>query len=435
MGGVLRGPILRFAARTGKEARFAPGDWKTPAASDIIVRVKYDYLDDHRKLVHFCSEIAAAGCIAFDTEFVSEDSYRPELCLIQVAAGGRLAVIDPLEIDDLEPFWQLLTEPGREVIVHAGRHELCFCLQAIGRRPAALFDLQIAAGLIGLEYPAAYGTLVTKLLGRNLRKGETRTDWRRRPLSHRQLEYALQDVLHLEPLRDLLSQRLEALGRLEWLATELEDWQTAVETAEFQDRWRRLAGTSNLGPRALAIARELWLWRDSEARRRNCPARRILRDDLIAELARGETDDIHRIQAIRGLNHRGLERQLAAIAAAIRRGLEVPDEACPPPLSRTVNRLQFNLLGQFLATALASVCRAQQVAPSLVGTVEDVRDLIAFHLAAPGSVQPPALALGWRADVVGRVIEDLIEGKVTARVGDPASDQPLIFEPRPEVPT
>jgi ribonuclease D len=113
----------------------------------------------------------------------------------------------------------------------------------------------------------------------------------------------------------------------------------------------------------------------------------------------------------------------------------VPEEACPPPLSRTVNRLQFSLLGQFLATALASVCRAQQVAPSLVGTVEDVRDLVAYHLAAPGSVPPPALALGWRADVVGRVIEDLIEGKVTARVGDPASDQPLIFEPRPEVPT
>ncbi|MCU0873826.1 MAG: HRDC domain-containing protein, partial [Pirellulaceae bacterium] len=310
---------MSSARRTKKEAGFVPVGWKvlvgwkSGAASDIISRVKYDYLDDHRKLVQFCGEIAGAGCIAFDTEFVSEDSYRPELCLIQVAAGGHLGVIDPLAIEDLAPFWQLLAEPGRETIVHAGRHEFCFCLQAIGRRPAALFDIQIAAGLIGLEFPAAYGTLVTKLLGKSLRKGETRTDWRRRPLSHRQLEYALQDVVHLEPIRDVLRQRLAALGRTDWLAAELEDWQADVETAEFQDRWRRMSGTSNLGPRALAIARELWQWRDTEAQRRNSPARRILRDDLIAELAKGETDDIHRIQAIRGLNRRGQERQLAAL--------------------------------------------------------------------------------------------------------------------------
>jgi ribonuclease D len=365
---------------------------------------------------------------------VSEDSYRPELCLIQVAAGGHLAVIDPLAIEDLGPFWQLLTEPGRQTIVHAGRHEFCFCLQAIGRRPANLFDIQIAAGLIGLEYPAAYSTLVTKLLSKTLKKGETRTDWRRRPLSHRQIEYALQDVVHLEPIRDVLCERLGALGRADWLAAELEDWQTGVENAEFHERWRRMSGLSNLGPRSLAVARELWHWRDTEAQRRNSPARRILRDDLIAELAKGATDDIQRIQAIRGLNRRDQERQLTSLAAAIRRALELPDEACPPPLSRAVNRLQFNLLGQFLATALASVCRIQQVAPSLVGAVEDVRDLIAHHLAGPGpaSQPPPALARGWRAEVVGRLIEDLIEGRITIRVGDPASEQPLILEPRGE---
>lgn len=395
--------------------------------------MKYEYLDDHRKLVRFCGELTGTDCIAFDTEFVSEDSYRPELCLIQVAAGGHLAVIDPLVIEDLRPFWQLVTEPGREVIVHAGRHELCFCLQATGTRPGLLFDTQIAAGLVGLEYPAAYGTLVGKLLGKNLKKGETRTDWRRRPLSHRQIEYALQDVVHLKPVRDTLCERLAELGRTEWLAAELADWQAGVEKAEFHERWRRMSGLSNLGPPALAIARELWHWRDAEAQRRNVPARHILRDDLIAELAKGATDDIQRIQNIRGLNRRGQQRHLAAMAAAIRRGLEVPADECPQPLSRTLNRLQYNLLGQFLATALASTCRARGVSPSLVGTVEDVRDLIAYHLAGrqpPGPL--PALARGWRAEVVGRVIEDLIEGKMVVRVGDPASEQPLILENREE---
>lgn len=394
--------------------------------------MKYEYIDDHRHLLEFCGRIAAADCISFDTEFVSEDSYRPELCLIQVAAGDQLAVIDPLAIKDLRPFWTLLTEPTRQTVVHAGRHELCFCLQAIGRRPGSLFDIQIAAGMIGMEYPAAYGTLVTKLLGKSLKKGETRTDWRRRPLSHRQLEYALQDVLHLEPIRDVLRERIEALGRTAWLAAELDDWQTRVEKAEFHERWRRTSGVANLGPRALAIVRELWHWRDAEAQRRNCPARRILRDDLIAELAKGATDDVQRIRAIRGLNRRDKERHLVSLAAAIRRGLDLPDEQCPQPLSRTVNRLQFNLLGQFLATALASVCRAQQVSPSLVGSVEDVRDLIAHHLPnqASGSQPPPALAQGWRAEVVGRAIEDLIAGKLAIRVGDPASEQPLVIEPK-----
>lgn len=411
------------------------GGWKFPAASFIILGVKYEYLDDQRSVVQFCGQIASAGQIAFDTEFVSEDSYRPELCLIQVAAGGHLAVIDPLAIEDLGPFWRLLTEPGRETVVHAGRHELCFCLQAAGRRFSGLFDTQIAAGLIGLEYPAAYGTLVSKLLGRNLSKGETRTDWRRRPLSHRQLEYAMQDVVHLPPMREALGQRLAALGRTAWLATELDDWQTGVENAEFFERWRRMPGLSNLGPRSLAIARELWQWRDAEAARRNMPARRILRDDLIAELAKGATDDLQRIQAIRGLNRRGQERLLPKLAAAVRRALELSDEACPRPLSRVVNRLQYNLLGQFLATALASVCRGQQVAPSLVGTVEDVRDLIAHHLAGPGAgAPPPALAQGWRAEVVGRAIEDLLEGRIAIRVGDPASEHPLILESRTEVP-
>lgn len=395
--------------------------------------MKYEYLEDQRSFVQFCGQIASAGRIAFDTEFVSEDSYRPELCLVQVAAGGQLAVIDPLAIEDLNPFWQLLTEPGRETIVHAGRHELCFCLQAVGRRFSRLFDTQIAAGLSGLEYPAAYGTLVSKLLGRSLGKGETRTDWQRRPLSHRQLEYALQDVVHLQPIRDLLGQRLAALGRTAWLAPELDDWQKGVENAEFHERWRRMPGLSNFGPRSLAIARELWQWRDAEAQRRNMPARRILRDDLIAELAKGATDDLQRIQAIRGLNRRGQERQLAKLAEAVRRALELPDEACPRPLSRAVNRVQYNLLGQFLATALASLCRGQQVAPSLVGTVDDVRDLIAYHLATPGAgVAPPALTQGWRAEIVGRTIEDLIEGRIAIRVGDPASEHPLVLESRTE---
>lgn len=397
------------------------------------IGVKYDYIDDPQKLATFCRGLADVHRLAFDTEFVSEGTYRPELCLVHIAAGGRLAVIDPLAITNLEPLWQLLTEPGREVIVHGGRQELCFCLHAVGQAPSGLFDTQIAAGLFGLEYPAAYGTLVSKLLGKSLKKGETLTDWRRRPLSGRQVAYALEDVLYLEPLRDALADRLTALNRIPWLAAEMADWQASVHRAEFHERWRRTAGSANLGPRALAIVREVWQWRDALAARRDMPARRILRDDLIVQVARGATDDIERIRAIRGLNHRGQERELTAISQAVRRALDLPDEACPRPLIRTLNRAQYTLLGQFLATALGSVCRAQQVAPSLVGSVEDVCNLIAYHLTGRAAGQsPPALACGWRAEVVGQAIVDLLERRTTISVGDPASEQPLMIEPRTE---
>jgi ribonuclease D len=395
--------------------------------------VQHEHLTKHDQLIRFCDSVRDAQSIAFDTEFVSEDSYRPQLCLAQVAADGQLAVIDTLAIRDLTPFWELLAAPGHRTIVHAGRSELCFCQRATGKRPHRLFDVQIAAGMIGMEYPAAYRTLIFKLLGNKVQKGETRTDWRRRPLSRRQIEYALRDVLYLEEIRQILTERLEQLGRLDWFETEMVDWQDAVETAELTDRWRRVSGMSSLTPRSLAIVRELWHWRDAEAERKNCPPRRILRDDLIVELARHEKSDVASIQAIRGLNHRGKQRYLEPISQCIVKGLELPEAQCPHPAPRAASRAQFAVLGQLMATALSSICRSKDIAPSLVGTVEDVRDLIAYTLGEDDRPrdQAPALARGWRAEVVGDTIRDLLAGRVTIRVAKPQDEQPLVFEPRP----
>jgi ribonuclease D len=394
--------------------------------------VKYQHLTTRRELLGFCESLADAATIAFDTEFVSEDSYRPELCLVQVAAAGKFAVIDPLSVDDLTPLWERLAAPGHTTVVHAGREEFCFCLHTIGRRPHALWDVQIAAGLIGLEYPAAYSTLVGKLLGQSLGKAETRTDWRRRPLSGRQLAYAVQDVAYLEPLREALAGRLQPLGRLAWLEAELDRWQSDLEKAELSDRWRRLPGVSGLAPPALAIARHLWLWRDAEAKRLDRPPRRVLRDDLIVELARRGRADLRQIRAIRGLERRDKQKYLADISACIQRALDLPPDQWPAPWLRASNRPQLTLLAQFLAAALGSICRTQQVAPSLVGTVQDVRDLIAYRLGldAPAHEALPALARGWRAEVVGKTMHELLAGRISFYIADPLADQPLEFEPR-----
>lgn len=395
--------------------------------------VHYDYLDDSRGLIDFCREIAEADSIAFDTEFISEDSYQPELCLIQVAAAGRLAVIDPLAIADLQPFWELVSRPGHTTIVHSGREEFRFCVRSGCARPRDWFDVQLAAAFIGMEYPAAYGTLLYKLIGKSVSKGETRTDWRRRPLSRTQLEYALEDVRHLEPMRDILLSRLRELGRELWFQEDIEQWQDEVEEQDQNQNWRRVAGISSLSARSLAIVRELWAWRDEEAKRRNCPPRRLLRDDLLVELARRKIADEKRIGAVRGLER--YRRHLGEIANRIQTALDLPDDQCPRlETKNNANTPPFGLLGQYLNASLGVISRSAQLAPTLVGTVQDVRDLIAYRLelGASNGRQPPLLAKGWRAEVVGRVIDDLLEGRLVMRVQDPLADQPLVFEPTPE---
>jgi ribonuclease D len=392
--------------------------------------VQYEHITSDQHLADFCGQIASAPIIAFDTEFVSEDTYQPELCLVQVAAAGQLAVIDPYEITSLTPFWELLVNPGRETLVHAGREEFRFCLRYAGRRPHRWFDVQLAAGLIGMEYPASYGTLVGKLLGKTLGKEETRTDWRKRPLSHRQLQYALQDVADLAALRQVLGAKLEQRGRLAWLETELHVWQDDIETFETSERWQRVSGISNLSPRGLAIVRELWRWRDAEAQRRNWPTRRVLRDDLVVELAKRQSADPKRILAIRGLERGDIQRQMPRITAAIDTALKLPENELPR-LERHPSRPQLNLLGQFLSTALGSICRPASVATSLVGTSQDVRDLIAFRLGLwDAREEPPLLARGWREDVVGNVIEHLLDGDLAICINDPLADEPLSLEPR-----
>lgn len=392
--------------------------------------MQYEFIATERELQDFCAAAASARMIAFDTEFVSEDTYRPELCLVQVAADDHLAVIDPYPIPDLSPFWELLAGEGHITVVHAGREELRFSLAAIGRGPHNLFDVQIGAGLIGMEYPAAYSTLVSKLLGQTLPKGETRTDWRKRPLSQRQLEYAVHDVYYLERLSEILLTRLNELGRQSWLDDEMQAWQQQVQEFEQGERWMRTSGIAGLNRRHLAIVRELWRWRDEEARRRNQPTKRILRDDLIVELAKRQTADPKRIRALRGMERGDIQKQMSRLTAAIETALKLPDDELPS-LDRRPVRSQLNVLGQFLATALGSICRSAGVAPSIVGTAQDVRDLIAHHLGLTDpDEESPLLAQGWRAEVVGKVIDDLISGKLTVSIADPRAEEPLTFEER-----
>jgi ribonuclease D len=394
------------------------------------VIVQYHDITTDEQLRQYCRKLSHTKTIAFDTEFVSEHTYRPVLCLIQVDADGDLAVIDAVTVGDVAPFWEAVAAPGHETIVHAGRSEVEFCWQAVGRWPAGLFDVQLAAALVGAEYPAGLGSLISKFLGQKPPKHETRTDWRRRPLSKRQVEYALNDAKYLPPLRDAIHAKLEKLGRLAWVEEEMESWRKSVEWSLSRERWRRVSGGAGLDARELAVVRELFQWREAEAQRRDQPARRILRDDLIVELARRGSADVNRIQAVRGMERGDLRRRLSELAAAVQRGLDVPEDDCPPRPSRE-HAPELSVLGQFLFAALGSICRQAELAPNLVATPSDIRQWMAYRTGdrKKGTSDSPQLARGWRAEFVGRLFDDLLTGKLSIRVADPKSDHPLAFEP------
>ena len=363
--------------------------------------------------------------IGFDTEFIGEETYRPDLCLVQVATPERLYLIDPLTCGPLDGFWDLLHDPGRETIVHAGREEVRMCLFGTGSPPVNVVDLQIAAALVGLQFSIGYAALVGELLGVRMAKGETLTDWRRRPLTPAQMRYAYDDVRYLLPMWDRLADRLATLDRTGWAG---EEFAAAVRRAVADDpaveKWRKLKGIGNLRPRELAVVRGVFAWREGVARRQNRPARTVLRDDLIVEIARrssGTPDDLGTL--------RGLPRnESAAITAAVADAVAVPAEAWPAAADRDNDPPHVGLLATLLGVVLADFAARSDLAPGLVATVSDLKALA--RARQPGGRPPPdsSLFAGWRAECVLPYLEAVLDGRMAVRVADPAAAAPLAVE-------
>ncbi len=399
----------------------------------MAMSVNYTLIKEDSQLPELLAELDRSDVIGFDTEFVAEDCYRPDLCLIQISTRGTVFIVDPKVLSDLKTLWIALVSPHRTIVVHAGREEILFAYRATGSTFPKLFDVQIALGLLGGEFPASYGKLLQKLLGQSLAKGETRTDWRKRPLSSAQLEYAALDVLHLPALYDALRDHLRASGRERWLEDEVERRQRNLIAAQLREGWPRIGGVQSMHGRQLGIIRELWLWRERRAELRNMPARRVLRDDLIVELARRGSSDPKKISHVRGLHFPGFQKYIPEIAAAVDRGLTGPIPETPwigtmkrprPPA----------LLQQFLTAAMSYLCRSHSIAPAIVGTSDDVGRLASYWLDP--STQPEtmgdgedALTLleGWRGELVGKPLYDIFLGKKAMRVQDPNDEMPLML--------
>lgn len=392
----------------------------------MLKRLNYKLIEQQQQLPELIAAVAASPVIGFDTEFVAEDSFRPDLCLIQVSTAHEIFLLDPKAVKQLDEFWSLLIDPARKVIVHAGREETLFVYRATGKTMPGLFDIQLAVGILGGEYPASYGNLLNRVLGKVLEKGETRTDWRARPLSESQLEYAALDVLHLPQLYRVIEQNLIDKNRLDWFREEILRRQNALIETQQREAWHRIGGVQSMRGRQLAVVRALWRWREQRAEQRNMPARRVLRDDLLLEVAKRSWTDPAKIATIRGLHHPGMQRLLPEMAACVSEGLAGPEPIWPGQRASKRARPPA-LLQQFLTAAMAYICRCNNIATAIVGTSDDVRDLIVYWLdgGEDGGGEVPSLLQGWRGELVGKALHDIFTGRKALRVLDPLDDMPL----------
>jgi ribonuclease D len=376
------------------------------------------------ELSDFCEYLASCPRLGFDTEFVGEDTYHPSLCLVQVATAERLCLIDPLTAGPLDAFWKLLLDPDRVVVVHAGREEVRLCRQWTGEVPPNLFDLQIAAGLAGLPYPLGHGALVGQVVGVHLSKGETLTEWRKRPLTPAQVRYAFDDVRYLLQAWLKLAAKLERLGRTEWAREEFARLSVAAAPEEPDtERWRRLRGLGSLDRRRLAAVRELYRWREETAARVNRPARVILRDDLIIEIARRNPTRDRDLQVVRGLAH----RDLGAILDAVARARALTPDQLPAAVDREQDPPQVAWVTNVLNAVLGDLCARRDLAANLVASGNDVRLLVRATLARAPLPEESLLTHGWRAAHILPDLTAVLQGRRSLRIADLHADAPFDY--------
>src|SRR5262245_52112165 len=376
------------------------------------------------RLAEACREWADCPVIGFDTEFVGEDTYHPELCLVQVAVPGRLYLIDPYSAGPLDPFWKLLHDPARVSVVHAGREEVRLCRLLSGAPPANLFDIQIAAGLVSTGYPLGHAAVVQQLLGHRLNKGETLTEWRRRPLTPEQIRYAFDDVRYLLRAWEKLMGRLEQFGRVAWAREEFARLARLAgpEDPALEERWRKLKGCGPLDRRKLAIVRALFQWREQRAAELNRPARTIVRDDLIVEIARRNPSRARDLQVVRGLPSRDLD----AIVETVERARGLPLEECPEVADREQDSPQVGMAVGLLMAALGDFCTRERLAQGLVASNQDVKTLVRAHAQGEPFEGSP-LTGGWRAAHVLPHLRAVLEGRRAVRIRDLRADAPLDY--------
>ncbi len=365
------------------------------------------------QLAELIDHLREAGSFAYDSEFIGELTYSPKLCVVQVASRHRVALIDPLADVDLTPFWELLTDPAVEKIVHAGEQDIEPVVRHLGRPPANVFDTQIAAGFAALPYPLSLSKLVQEVAGAKLGKGLTFTHWDQRPLTPMQLKYAADDVRYLPRVRAELARRLEQTGHAAWAMEECDaQCNPALYTFNPETAYLRVRGAGSLQPRNLAVLRELVVWRDAAARHHDVPPRSFLKDEILIDLSRNPVKSVEKLDRVRGLPRPVEHEHGQTIVDITQRAMSLPapklpvvrDNELPPP-----DRFRSDALW----TAAQCLCAGQRIDPAIVVSRQDLSD---FYRAIKGGGDGSELPImkGWRRQAIGEPLLKLFRGQTGA---------------------
>jgi ribonuclease D len=365
-------------------------------------------ITDSGELAEFCARLSAAEFVTVDTEFMRERTYWPRLCLVQLAGADEYAGIDPLAPGiELEPLLRLMNDGRVLKVFHAARQDLEIFFNLTGRVPAPLFDTQVAAMVCGFGESASYETLVAQLARAQIDKSMRFTDWAARPLTERQINYALADVTHLRTVYLALAKKLMANGRAQWLEEEMAVLLDPITYRTDPDEaWRRLRPRS-ARPKVLAVLREVAAWREREAQRRDIPRVRILRDEALLEIAVNAPTKAETLARTRGLSQGFAEGRLGQdLLEAVKRGLEMPEERIPQLPPSPVSPPGIGPIVELLKVLLKLKCEEHHVAPKLVASSADLD-----RVAASDDADVPALH-GWRREIFGNDALSLKHGRI-----------------------
>ncbi len=359
-----------------------------------------------------CARLAAEPYVTVDTEFMRERTYWPELCLVQLAGAGDVAVVDALAPGlDLAPLGRLLAHPGTTKVFHAARQDVEIFLQLFGAVPVPLFDTQVAAMVAGFGDQVGYEGLVAGLAGGQIDKAHRFSDWSARPLSPAQLAYAAADVTHLRTVYERLTARLEREGRLPWVAEEMA---VLAEPATYRPdpdtMWERLRPRTS-SRRMLGTLRAIAAWREREAQRINIPRQRVVRDESLLEIAATAPRDAEALERVRGVTRGFAEGAAgASLLDAIAEASALPEGALPEARTARDGARPSPALVALLKVLLAEKAESHDVAPKLLASSDDI-DRLAFE----DEPDVPALH-GWRRLVFGEDALALKEGRIALGV-------------------
>ena len=369
-------------------------------------------ISTQQELETVLAQLARSEFITIDTEFIRETTFWPELCLIQMASPGVSALVDPLAAGiDLAPFFELMANEKVLKVFHAARQDIEIVFHLGGLIPHPVFDTQIAAMVCGFGDSVSYDQLVQRITGTQLDKSSRFTDWRHRPLSDKQLEYALADVTYLIEVYRHLKDKLESRNRQDWVNEEMEVL-TSRETYDLhpENAWTRLKMRLRK-PIELAVLQQVAAWREREARERNVPRGRVIKDDAIYEIAQQQPKDAAALSRLRSIP-KGWERSstAAGMLAAVNAALAIPKDDLPKIPRQASASEGANAASEILKVLLRIVAEKEGVAPKIIANSEDID-----RIAAEGEGADVEALTGWRREVFGDKALKLIRGELAIR--------------------